>query len=137
MKKKISIAVFIIGLITLIAGGIFLIMDLNNGPKIQDGEYLVKVGRWQREDAPEVIWQFTEIGKGTLTTNNHLNDYNFIWALEGDKIKIETDWLYTLNNEYGYRINQSENILTLIQEDSTEINFRPASSVDTEVGEDN
>ena len=137
MKKKISIAVFIIGIITLIAGVVFLILNLNSGPKIQDGEYLVSVGEWEEVDAPGVIWRFSEIGQGTLTTNNHLNDYDFIWALEGDKIKIETDWLYTLNNEYGYRINQSENILTLIQEDSTEINFRPASGVDAEVGEDN
>ena len=137
MKKKISIAVFIIGIITLIAGVVFLIINLNNGPKIQDGEYLVSVGEWEEVGGPGVIWRFSEIGKGTLTTNNHLNDYDFIWALEGDKIKIETDWLYTIDDEYRYRIDRGQDLLVLIREDSTEINFRPASGVDAEVGEDN
>ena len=137
MKKKISIIVFIIGILTLIGGAVFLILDLTRAPKIQDGEYLVSVGEWEKVDEPSVIWKFTEIGKGTLTTNKHTNDYSFLWALEGDKIKIETEWLYTLNNNYTYKIDQGQNLLTLISDDSTEINFRPASGVDTEIREDN
>ena len=34
--------------------------------------------------------------------NNHINDYDFIWAIDGGKLKIETNWLYTLNNDYSY-----------------------------------
>lgn len=64
-----------------------------------------------------VIWRFTEIGKGTLTTNNHLDDYNFIWALEGSMLKIETKWLYTLENEYSYSLDQSGGVLTLTDGD--------------------
>ncbi|MBQ6313309.1 hypothetical protein IJI29_00345 [Candidatus Saccharibacteria bacterium] len=137
MKRKqfISIIIFIIGLITLIAGVVFLILKLNSGAPIEDGEYLISVDSWIREDEPGVIWSFTEIGKGKLTTNNHLNDYDFIWAIEDGKIKIKTDWLYSLNDEYDYRI-EDENLI-LIRSDSSEIKFSPRSSVDSEVTENN
>ena len=137
MKRKqfISIIIFIIGLITLIAGVVFLILKLNSGAPIEDGEYLISVDSWIREDEPGVIWSFTEIGKGKLTTNNHLNDYDFIWAIEDGKIKIKTDWLYSLNDEYDYRIEDKN--LILIRSDSSEIKFSPRSSVDSEVTENN
>ena len=135
MKKKniISLIVFIIGIIALATGIVFLVISLNKANSIQDGEYLVSVDNWAREDQPEVIWTFTEIGKGKLTTNNNKNIYDFIWALEGDKLKIETNWLYTLEDEFTYRIDNGNLILT--KDDSTEIKFSPASSVDTEVTE--
>ncbi|MBQ3473930.1 hypothetical protein IJH24_00660 [Candidatus Saccharibacteria bacterium] len=135
MKKKqiISIIVFVIGLIALIVGAIFLILDLTKGVSLQDGEYLVSVDSWTREDEPDVVWVFTEIGKGKLTTNNYKNTYDFIWAIDGNKIKIETDWLYTLNDEFEYRIDNGNLILT--QDDSTEIKFNPTSSVDAEIRE--
>ena len=60
-----------------------------------------------------VIWKFTEIGKGTLTTNAHTNDYDFQWAIEDGKLKIRTNWLYELDDEYEYRLNQGDGILTL------------------------
>ncbi len=137
MKRKqlISIIIFIIGLITLIAGVVFLILKLNSGAPIEDGEYLISVDSWIREDGPGVIWSFTEIGKGKLTTNNHLNDYDFIWAIEDGKIKIKTDWLYSLNDEYSYKIEDGN--LILIRDDSSEIKFSPRSSVDSEVTENN
>ena len=126
-KKLVSIIVFAIGLATLIAGVIFLLINLLKGPDVQDGEYLVSAKDWVLKDGtncandeaeatncmPSVIWKFTEIGKGTLTTNNHENDYDFIWALEDGKIMIETDWLYTLENEYDYELNQSDGTMTL------------------------
>lgn len=143
MKKKqvVSIIVFIIGLITLLVGVIFLVLGLNKGAPIQDGDYLVSVNSWVKEDEPSVIWDFSEIGKGKLTTNDYKNVYDFIWAIEGDTLKIETDWLYTLNDEYKYRIENGDLVLT--EEDSTEIRFRPTEvefgptgSVNPEVSED-
>lgn len=136
MKKKliISLTVFVAGIITLIVGVVFLILDLTKGELLEDGEYLVSVDSWVREDEPSVVWKFTEIGKGELTTNDGLNTYDFIWAIDDDKIKIETDWLYTLNDEYEYRIEDKN--LVLIKDDSTEIKFNPTSSVDPEVSED-
>lgn len=118
-KKRISLIVLIIGLLTLIAGVVFLIVRLTAGPSVADGEYLVSVGEWKEQDEPSVIWNFTEIGKGTLTTNNHINDYDFVWALEDDKLKINTEWLYTLNNEFDYVLDQGSNILTLTSGDET------------------
>lgn len=118
-KKRISLIVLIIGLLTLIAGVVFLIVRLTAGPSVADGEYLVSVGEWKEQDEPSVIWNFKEIGKGTLTTNNHTNDYDFVWALEDGKLKINTEWLYTLNNEFDYALDQGSNILTLTSGDET------------------
>ena len=118
-KKRVSLIVMIIGLITLVVGVVFLIVRLTAGPSVADGEYLVSVGEWKEQDEPSVIWNFTEIGKGTLTTNNHINDYDFVWALEDGKLKINTEWLYTLNNEFDYALDQGSNILTLTSGDET------------------
>ena len=63
--------------------------------------------------ASRVVWKFTEIGKGTLTTNGHMNDYDFQWALEDGKMTIRTEWLYEMDNEYDYTLNQEDGILTL------------------------
>ena len=118
-KKRVSLIVFIIGLLTLIAGVVFLIVRLNAGPSVADGEYLVSVGEWKEQDEPSVIWNFTEIGKGTLTTNNHTNDYDFVWAIEDGKLKVNTEWLYTLNDEFDYALDQNGNMLTLTRGDET------------------
>ena len=107
-KRRVSLIVFIIGLLTLIAGVVFLIVRLNAGPSVADGEYLVSVGEWKEQDEP-----------GTLTTNNHTNDYDFVWALEDGKLKINTEWLYTLNNEFDYVLDQGSNILTLTSGNET------------------
>lgn len=118
-KKRVSLIVMIIGLITLVVGVVFLIVRLTAGPSVADGEYLVSVGEWKEQDEPSVIWNFKEIGKGALTTNNHINDYDFVWALEDGKLKINTEWLYTLNNEFDYVLDQGSNILTLTSDDET------------------
>ena len=110
-KLALGITVLIAGVLALAAGIVFLVMTLSRGPATQDAEYLVSVGSWEREDTPGVIWKFTEIGKGSLTTNAHMNDYDFIWAMEGNKLKIETNWLYTLNDEYSYVIKDDKLIL--------------------------
>lgn len=119
-KKRVSIIVLVIGLIALVAGVIFLIISLNKGPELGDGEYLVSAKHWVLKDEDSVVWDFTEIGKGKLTTNNHVNDYDFIWALEDGKLKIETDWLYDLENEYVYRIDKGAGTLTLTDTEDEE-----------------
>lgn len=127
-KKKLSLIVFIIGLITLVGGITALILSFVLKPNMRDAEYLVSMDKWVLQpdvEVPEgseanvetidtnVIWKFTEIGKGTLTTNNHINDYDFIWAIDGDTLKVETKWFYELNNEYTYKIDQGAKTLTL------------------------
>jgi len=149
-KKRISLIVFIIGIIALLAGVIFLIVRLNTTPSISDGEYLVTVGEWVREgeeceqlkcaedtkcidengesavrcNNSGVIWNFTEIGKGTLTTNDHLNDYDFTWVVEDGMLKIRTEWLYEMDDEFEYKLDQNGKVLTIIK-DEEEINFVP------------
>jgi len=112
-KKRISIIIFIIGLAALIGGGVFFALDFFKKPDIRDADFIVSVGTWVKQDEPSVIWNFTEIGKGSLTTNNHLNDYNFIWAIDNDTLKIETSWLYDLENEYTFELDQNAKTLKL------------------------
>ena len=153
-KKRIfSITTFIIGIIALIAGVVFLVIRLISVNSMQDGEFLVSIGEWAKENGKceqlkctedtkcmdengesalrcengGVIWNFTEIGKGTLTTNNHLNDYDFSWALENGKIIIKTEWLYDINNEFDYKLDQGSKTLTIIK-DGEEIKFVPAAN---------
>lgn len=126
-KKHIPLIIFIIGIITLISSVVFLVVKLNIEPAPHDGDFLVSVGEWAEEDTPGVIWNFTEIGKGTLTTNNHLNDYDFKWMIEDGKLKVETDWLYTLDNEYEYTLDQRNNTL-IIKNGEEEIKFTPLAN---------
>ena len=112
-KKIIFISVFAVGLATLIAGAVFLILNLTRGADVADGEYLISVEKWVLSDSDRVEWKFTEIGKGTLTTNAHENDYDFLWFLEDVKMKVETDWLYDLENEYDYKLDQNAGELIL------------------------
>ena len=106
-----------------------LVLKVTQMNQLQDGEYLTSVKEWVMEspatncgevaeptncaDSGKVIWQFTEIGKGTLTTNNHVSDYGFIWAIEDGKLLIETDWLYPLENRSSYTLDQGAGTLKL------------------------
>ena len=161
-KQKISLVVFIIGIVALIGGAIFLIIKANEGPAVEDGEYLVTAGSWVLDDGtncvpdsevdtndvdeidgeandlmdnsncePSVVWNFTEVGKGTLTTNGHINDYDFIWALENGKLLVETDWLYALDDTYDYSLDKSAGTLTLTNEDEKHV-FRAVPSESAE-----
>lgn len=112
-KKIFGVIVFILGIATLIGGLTFMLINFLKPPIIRDADYLVKVSTWQLKDDAAVVWNFTEIGKGSLTTNAYINEYDFIWRMDNDILKIETDWLYTLNDEYVYQLDQNEKILTL------------------------
>ena len=118
-KKVISVGLLIVGLIVLVFGVVMLILNVMKSSQAADGDFLISAGDWALEGEDGVIWDFTEIGKGTLTTNNHTNDYNFIWALEDGNLKIETDWLYDLENEYEYSLDQSSKTLTLTADGET------------------
>ena len=144
-----------IGVAALAASATFFIIKNNEKPAVRDAEYLVSVGKWimQSESNTEpvdcissveeenaeptdcisvepttgnVIWNFTEIGKGTLTTNNHIDDHDFKWAIESNKLKIETDWLNTLYDELTYKIDQKEQILEVTRENGTTQKFKPS-----------
>lgn len=134
--RKISIAVLTVGVIALVAGIGCLVYNILRAPNASDAEYLVEVDAWQREDEPSVVWKFTEIGKGTLTTNGGVNVYDFTWAFDDGKLKIDTDWLYTLNDEYEFSIDQNDQKLTLKTEDQT-LTFVPAPKVSENTSQQN
>lgn len=119
-KKTLPIITFILGLIILVVGAGFLINKLMSGQRADDAERIISIGTFVKEGEEKVVWHFTEIGKGTLTTNGHINDYDFIWAIENGKLKIETAWLYDLNDEFDYKIDGDKLVL------DGEIVFKPA-----------
>ena len=121
-KKTASLVVFFVGIAAVVAGLVFLLMNLFTDPGLRDAEYLVEIGSWTRDGGPSVVWKFTEIGKGKLTTNNFSNEYDFIWSIEDNKLKIETKWLYTLNDDYTYEIDRNNKTLTL-KSDNKEFKF--------------
>lgn len=121
-KSRVGVTVLVVGLLVLVAGFVLMLLKLPRGEGLRDAEYLTQVGTWVRADAPGVVWEFAEVGKGKLTTNDGLNEYDFLWAIEDGKLLIETDWLYTLNDEYAYRLDQDAKELVL---DNT-MTFRPA-----------
>jgi len=130
-KRRLPLIVLIIGTLTLIGGGTFFAPKFIMKSATRDADFLVEIGEWSREGAEGVIWNFTEIGKGTLTTNDHMNDYEFLWAIDDDKLKIETKWLYDLNDEYTYKIQQNNKTLTLSSDDG-DITFRAVEREETE-----
>lgn len=127
-KKKIAcITVFVVGLIVLVVGIVFLVLSILKGNAVADGEYLVAAESWQLTDCGEencdkVVWDFTEIGKGTLTTDGSEHNYNFQWAIKDGKLLIQTDWLYEMDNEYEYSLDQGNGVLTL-KDDENEYKF--------------
>ena len=56
--------------------------------------------------------------------------------MEGTTLKIETSWLYTLDDEYTYKLDQDNQVLILTDE-SGDVYFVPASHIDSEVTENN
>lgn len=119
MKKRLSIIVFIIGIIALLGGGSFLIYDLLKPTVSSDADFLIQIGTWQKQDEPKVIWTFSEVGKGSLTTNQHINDYDFEWSIDNDKLTIKTAWLYDLIDEYTFVLNQNNKTFTLTKDKET------------------
>lgn len=118
-KKIVSITALVVGLITLIVGVVFLVINLTKVSSMQDGEFLVEKGNWTLENESGVVWDFKEDGKGSLTTNEHVNDYDFTWEITDGKLKIQTEWLYSLENEYTYQLDQGAGVLTLSDETTT------------------
>lgn len=111
--SKFSIIIFIIGILALAAGGTLLGIKFLSQPATDDAEFLVTSGTWVREDAPSVIWDFTEAGKGKLTTDSHTTDYDFTWTVKDGKLTVETEWLYELSDEFDYTLDQGAKVLTL------------------------
>lgn len=124
-KNRAPIVVLGLGLVALIGGAVFFALNAFSGEALSDADYLVSVGKWAREDAGSVVWDFTEVGEGSLTTNGHLNDYDFIWALEDGQLKMETKWLEDLEDEFSYTLDQNARKLTLVA-DGDEWVFVPA-----------
>jgi hypothetical protein len=123
-KKKVTcITIFVIGVIMLVVGIVFLVLSILKGSSVADGEYLVEAGDWtltdcKEDDCDKVIWDFTEIGKGVLTTDGGEHKYEFKWAIKDGKLIVHTDWLYEIDDEYEYSLDQGGKALTLKTDDN-------------------
>ena len=130
-NKAVSLVALIIGLIMLVVGVVFLVLGIKRASLLADGDFLVSAGEWKLAESETcaedeckdaVIWTFSEIGKGTLTTNGRKNDYDFKWAIRDGRLVIETDWLYELDNEYEYMLDQGTRGL-ILKDDDKEYKF--------------
>ena len=118
----ISVAVFLV----LILGGtgLYFYLHRDTSAPLSDADFLVSVGTWEKSGASKVKWIFKEDGKGSLTTNDALNFYDFTWTLENGTLKIVTDWLYILEDEFSFTLNREEESFTVIaKEDEKESVF--------------
>ncbi len=125
-----SIIVFVIGFITLAVGATFLVLNILKKPDVEDAKFLVEVGSWVSTKNENVVWNFSEIGNGTLTVDGS-EEYDFIWALEGDKLKIETSWASKTKDEFTYKIDQDKKILT-VSENGENLEFVPNQTSEEE-----
>ncbi|MDO4611632.1 MAG: DUF5640 domain-containing protein [Candidatus Saccharibacteria bacterium] len=115
-KKKVSLGVFATGVVALVAGIVVMLVNLLGTSAMRDADYLVsQTGFYREVEGERVVWAFSEIGKGWLGTDGE-NKYDFEWKIEGDKLLIDTAWLYELNDEYTYKIDQEAGTLTLNNE---------------------
>lgn len=131
-KKAKKLALIISGSVLglgLIGAALWYFVFRKVEPPLSDAEFLVSVGTWEKSGASKVKWIFKEDGKGTLTTNNMINDYEFTWELENDTLKISTAWLYSLEDEFSFSLNREENSFTVVsKEDEKESVFVPTTA---------
>lgn len=71
---------------------------------------------WEKQEAPTVIWTFRADGTGEITTNKS-NYYDMTWYFEQDgetqTLKINTAWLYELNDSFTFALDRENNSFTV------------------------
>ena len=139
LVKKKSKLPLIIGIIValLVAGAaaFYFLYWTRREPVIvlTDAEYLMEVKSWEKQDAPTVIWTFSEDGKGELTTNKS-NYYDFEWSLEKGEpqiLKIQTAWLLDLDDSFEFVLDREAKSFTVKnQSDLLESTFVPLGTAE-------
>ncbi len=139
LVKKKSKLPLIIGIIValLVAGAaaFYFLYWTRREPVIvlTDAEYLMEVKSWEKQDAPTVIWTFSEDGKGELTTNKS-NYYDFKWSLENGEprlLKIQTAWLLDLDDSFEFVLDREAKSFTVKnQSDLLESTFVPLGTAE-------
>ena len=113
MKKIVLISVGVFLLLTLGGTGLYFYLNRDTTPPLSDADFLVDIGTWEKQGSPKVKWIFKKDGEGTLTTNES-NFYDFTWELSGEELKISTDWLYTLEDDFSFSLNREEKTFTVV-----------------------
>ncbi|MBR3204184.1 hypothetical protein IKF81_00680 [Candidatus Saccharibacteria bacterium] len=126
-KKPLIISLIIIALVLAAGGASYYFFFRKKSPLIlsSESEYLIETKSWEKVDAPSVIWTFNEQGKGEITTNKS-NYYEMEWELSDKTLKIDTNWLYELNDSFDFFLNREEKSFTVInRSDNTVSTFVP------------
>ena len=128
VKRIVFISVGVFLFLILGGTGLYFYLNRDTTPPFSDAEFLVDVGTWEKEGSPKVKWIFKADGKGTLTTNES-NFYDFTWKLDGEDLKISTDWLYTLEDDFSFTLNREEKTFTVVaKSDEKESVFIPTTA---------
>ncbi len=82
-KKKVSLGVFITGIVALVAGIVVMLVNLLGTSAMRDADYLVsQTGFYREVEGERVVWTFSGIGKGWLGTDGE-NKYDLNGKLRG------------------------------------------------------
>lgn len=116
LSKKAKLAIIISSIVLgVAAAATALILFVFKTPKpevvLTDRDILISHA-WEKEGAPTVIWTFRADGTGELTTNKS-NYYDMKWSFEqeGEQqvLKIDTAWLYELNDSFVFSLDRENN----------------------------
>ena len=120
LSKKARLAIIIggvIGGLAMIGILLYFLVFRKEAPVVvlTDRDILVSHA-WEKEEAPTVIWTFRADGTGELTTNkSNYYDMNWYFEQEEDKqiLKINTAWLYELNDSFEFALDRENNSFTV------------------------
>lgn len=115
MKKKKIIVIIcsVLAFAAIVAGAFFITKSINEKANISTAEFLASGHEWKKSGEETVVWTFESNGTCKVTTNS-TETFDCKWEIEDKNLKIETDWLTTLKDEFEISINTSDNSFTAI-----------------------
>lgn len=120
LGKKARLAIIIgsvvVGLAVVGALLYFLVFRKEEPVVVLTDRDILVAHAWEKQDAPTVIWTFHADGTGEITTNKS-NYYDMKWYFEQDgedrTLKIDTAWLYELNDSFNFTLDRENSSFTV------------------------
>jgi len=110
-RKTITIICSIIAFVLITVAAFFITKALNPD-SVSTADFLVAEQSWQKSDEASVVWSFSSDGTCKITTNS-TETFDCSWQLIDNNLKIQTNWLKTLSDEFEIEINKSDNSFTV------------------------
>jgi len=115
-RMAIIIGSVVVGLAVVGALLYFLVFRKEEPVAVLTDRDILVAHAWEKQDAPTVIWTFHADGTGEITTNKS-NYYDMKWYFEQDgedrTLKIDTAWLYELNDSFSFTLDRENSSFTV------------------------